>query len=318
MEVRWLEDFLALARTRHFSRAAEQQNISQPAFSRRIKMLEEEMGVVLVDRETLPLSLTPAGQLFLEASEKITRVLRETRESCQEMIQVEANRLRFATNQALYLSYFRHWKDSLDSAVDLGVNLKSTAWPGRLLVQALERGECDLILCYWSPDIDFLQVLDRPDYEFQVVGTEILVPVTALNRHGRPKFVLPGSDAAPLPYIGYSEQTFLQRALSAGFRARPGLPHLVTVSENTQAVSVKAMVAEGYGLGWLPERLLATQGAQGLVPAGDETWHFPLEIRVYRSKDNPHPMLPTFWSDVANSLAQPPVVSAQRAVGQKP
>ena len=44
MEIRWLEDFLALARTRHFSRAADEQNITQPTFSRRIKMLEEEMG----------------------------------------------------------------------------------------------------------------------------------------------------------------------------------------------------------------------------------------------------------------------------------
>lgn len=315
MEIRWLEDFLALARTRHFSRAAEQQNISQPAFSRRIKMLEEEMGVVLVDRETLPLTLTPAGQVFLEASENITRILKETRESCQEMIQIEANKLRFATNQALYLSFFRNWSESLHSDVDLGVNLKSTAWPGRLLVQALERGECDLILCYWSPAIDFLQVLDRPEYECQVVGSETLVPVTALNRQGRPKFMLPGSDAAPLPYIGYSEQTFLQLALSAGFRARPGLPHLITVNENTQAASVKAMVAEGYGLGWLPARLLATQGAQGLVPAGDESWHFPIEIRIYRSRENPHAMLPVFWSDVASSLANPEAIPVQEAAG---
>lgn len=315
MEIRWLEDFLALARTRHFSRAAEQQNISQPAFSRRIKMLEEEMGVVLVDRETLPLSLTPAGQVFLEASEKITRTLRETRETCQEMIQSEANKLRFATHQTLYLSFFRNWVESLDSDVDLGVNLKSTAWPGRLLVQALERGECDLILCYWSPDIDFLEVLDRPEYEYQVVSADTLLPVTALNRHGQPKFLLPGSDAAPLPYIGYSEQTFLQRVLSAGFRARPGLPHLLNVNENTQAVSVKAMVAEGYGIGWLPARLLASQGAQGLVPAGDETWHYPMEIRIYRSRENPHPMLPRFWEDVARSLATSQELPVRHAAG---
>ncbi|HBC34686.1 MAG TPA: LysR family transcriptional regulator, partial [Marinobacter adhaerens] len=55
MEVRWLEDFLALARTRHFSRAAELQHVSQPTFSRRIKLLEEAMGSTLVNRQTLPL-----------------------------------------------------------------------------------------------------------------------------------------------------------------------------------------------------------------------------------------------------------------------
>ena len=44
MEIRWLEDFITLARTRHFSRAAEAQNVTQPTFSRRIKLLEEEGG----------------------------------------------------------------------------------------------------------------------------------------------------------------------------------------------------------------------------------------------------------------------------------
>ena len=253
---------------------------------------------MLVDRETLPLSLTPAGKVFLEASEKITRLLKETKETCHEMIRVEANRLRFATNQTLYLSFFNNWIESLNSDVELGVNLKSTSWPGRLLVQALERGECDLILCYWSPDIDFLQTLDRPEYDYHVLATETLVPVTALNQQGNPKFLLPGSDNAPLPYIGYNDQTFLQRVLAASFRNRSKLPHLLNVNENSQAVSVKAMIAEGYGVGWLPSRLLANHGEHGLVPAGDKSWHFPIEIRVYRARANQHVMIEKFWSDV--------------------
>ncbi len=298
MEIRWLEDFLALARTRHFSRAAEEQNITQPTFSRRIKMLEEEMGVMLVDRETLPLSLTPAGKLFLESSEKITRLLKETKESCQEMIRVEANRLRFATTQTLYLSFYNRWIENINTEVELGVNLKSTAWPGRQLVQALERGECDLILCYWSSDIGFLEALDRPEYEYQVIARETLVPVTALNRQGQPKFKLPGSDNAPLPYIGYNEQTFLQQVLTSNLQRHSRPPHLLCVNENTQAISVKAMIAEGYGMGWLPARLLSSHGDQGLVPSGDASWHIPIEVRVYRALANPHPMMACFWEDL--------------------
>lgn len=305
MELRWLEDFLALARTRHFSRAAEEQNITQPTFSRRIKMLEEEMGVMLVDRETLPLSLTPAGKLFLESSEQITRLLRETRESCQEMLRVEASRLRFATTQSLYLSFYNRWIEAVGSEVELGVNLKSTAWPGRQLVQALERGECDLILCYWSPEIGFLQTLERPEYDYQILARETLVPVTALNRQGKPKFLLPGSDSAPLPYIGYNEQTFLQQILNSHLPNRPRPPHLLCVNENSQATSVKAMIAEGYGVGWLPSRLLASQGDPGLVAAGDASWHIPIEVRVYRARANPHPMMACFWRDLERGPVRP-------------
>jgi DNA-binding transcriptional LysR family regulator len=303
MEIRWLEDFLTLARTRHFSRAAEEQNITQPTFSRRIKMLEEEMGVMLINRETLPLSLTPEGQVFLEASEKITRLLKEAKETCHEMVREEANKLRFATNQTLYLSFFKQWIKTLNSGVELGVNLKSTAWPGRQLVQALEKGECDLLLCYWSPDIDFLHVLERPEYDCVVLGTERLIPVTALNRHGVAKFKLPGSDEAPLPYIGYNDQTFLQRVLAERFRGRNPVPHLLNVNENAQAVSVKAMIAEGYGVGWLPARLLNNRGEQGLVPAGGSEWEIEIQIRIYRSHVSQHPMMMAFWNEVIKQSA---------------
>lgn len=44
MEIRWLEDFLSLVETRNFSRSAEARYTTQPAFSRRIKSLEEWVG----------------------------------------------------------------------------------------------------------------------------------------------------------------------------------------------------------------------------------------------------------------------------------
>ena len=62
MELKWLEDFLSLARTGSFSRSAEERHVTQPAFSRRIKSLEIWVGVPLVDRSSYPTHLTPAGQ----------------------------------------------------------------------------------------------------------------------------------------------------------------------------------------------------------------------------------------------------------------
>lgn len=51
-----LEDFLSLCRHRSFSHAAQERNVTQPAFSRRIRALEEWLGVVLFDRTALPRS----------------------------------------------------------------------------------------------------------------------------------------------------------------------------------------------------------------------------------------------------------------------
>jgi DNA-binding transcriptional LysR family regulator len=60
MELAWLEDFLEIVATRNFSTAAAARNISQPAFSRRIRSLENWVGADLLDRSTYPVHLTSA------------------------------------------------------------------------------------------------------------------------------------------------------------------------------------------------------------------------------------------------------------------
>ena len=68
MDIKWIEDFLSLAATRNFSRSADHRNVTQPAFSRRIRALEAWIGAELVDRSTYPLTLTVAGKLFNDAA----------------------------------------------------------------------------------------------------------------------------------------------------------------------------------------------------------------------------------------------------------
>ena len=55
LETKWLEDFVALAATRSFSQAAQKRFVTQPAFSRRIRSLEDMLGLTLVNRARPPL-----------------------------------------------------------------------------------------------------------------------------------------------------------------------------------------------------------------------------------------------------------------------
>ena len=71
MNLSWLEDFLALAATGNFSRAAEDRHMTQPAFSRRVRALEEWLGVELFDRSTQPARLTAAGEWFRPQAEDL-------------------------------------------------------------------------------------------------------------------------------------------------------------------------------------------------------------------------------------------------------
>ena len=63
--------FVAVARERNFTRAAQVLNMAQPPLSRQIQLIEEELGVALIIRKSRPVRLTEAGRLFYEQSMQI-------------------------------------------------------------------------------------------------------------------------------------------------------------------------------------------------------------------------------------------------------
>lgn len=71
MNLRDLEYFIAVAHHKHFRKAAEACFVSQPTLSGQIKKLEEELGVVLIDRKSKSLILSKAGELLLTQAQKI-------------------------------------------------------------------------------------------------------------------------------------------------------------------------------------------------------------------------------------------------------
>ncbi len=83
LELRRLHYFLVVAETLHFGRAAAALYISQPALSKQIRQLEEELGVTLLKRNTRRVTLTAAGRILLEegkeALAQFDRVVADTR-----------------------------------------------------------------------------------------------------------------------------------------------------------------------------------------------------------------------------------------------
>src|SRR6185369_3466641 len=71
MELRHLRYFMAVGEEQHYNRAAQRLRVAQPALSRQIQDLEEELGFTLFDRLPRGVRLSLAGQLFLEDARRI-------------------------------------------------------------------------------------------------------------------------------------------------------------------------------------------------------------------------------------------------------
>jgi len=91
-----LEFMLALAREKHFGRAAEACGVTQPTLSAGVKQLEEQMGVLLVNRGSRFQGFTPEGQRILEWARRIVGDSRTMREEMNSLKHGLSGRLRLA------------------------------------------------------------------------------------------------------------------------------------------------------------------------------------------------------------------------------
>jgi DNA-binding transcriptional LysR family regulator len=295
LDILWLKDFEALVAQKNFSRAAEERNVSQPAFSRRIRALEDEVGVKLINRQTLPLSLTPAGEVFLSQARLMLRTYHETLERCQVIDAAGENVIRFATSQSIYMTHYKKHIAPLVQAGGLDIDLNSTSWAADQFVTALQQRYCDVILTYWHPAMDFLAPLEVSQCDYITLDRDELLPVAKVGPNG-PMHELKRGQNKPVSLLSYGSASALRSVLDHMLHQQIERPNVLVVNQNALAISVKAMIMEGFGMGWLPRELCKDELADGsLQVVGDDSFTSPLEVRLYRDRDNQKPTLGHLW-----------------------
>ena len=79
MEIRQLQYFLEVAKQKNMTKAAEVLHISQPALSKMVKNLEEELGMTLIIRSNKSSEVTDAGRIVMEYAQKMNALLEKIR-----------------------------------------------------------------------------------------------------------------------------------------------------------------------------------------------------------------------------------------------
>lgn len=103
MNLNQLRYFKAVAEELHFQRAARMLNLSQPALSHQVKMLEEELGIVLLDRSRNHVELTGAGKFFVKRITFILEELSKAKKEVQAIAGMEQTSLKIGTIDYLNL-----------------------------------------------------------------------------------------------------------------------------------------------------------------------------------------------------------------------
>ncbi|MCE9663689.1 LysR substrate-binding domain-containing protein [Halomonas sp. M5N1S17] len=251
MKIEWIEDFLALIEAGTFSQAAERRHVTQPAFSRRIRQLEDWLGVELIDRHSPRLTLLPHAKSY----ESSLRDWLAHLYALRGRIRADAKhgpRAILTTQHTLTVSYLprllRHFRQH---AADARLQVRSS--DRSECIRDFQRGDADLLLCNELEDAPLL--MERTEIERVLLGTERLVPVCAADRFGQPIFDLDNQNRLPL--LGYDPNSFLGSALSSPYLLDLQRRYDVElVCETAFTIGIRELSLAGLGIGWLPHGLI--------------------------------------------------------------
>jgi len=240
MELRLLRSFQAIAEHSHFGRAARALHLSQPALSKQIVQLEEEIGAPLLDRGRHGARLTALGELLLADATPLLRHADGVLDRARRAARGETGALRVGFGVATRLLVPRLVSRFRRAHPLVAVSLTDMSSPDQ--VDALERGELD---------VGFVRLpVDRPLGILPVVEDRLVLAVPASRAPDLAR--RPRQDLADEPFVEIAPSRssslhahVLRVCARYGFRPR-------VVQSASDLFTVLALVAAGMGLAVVP------------------------------------------------------------------
>jgi DNA-binding transcriptional LysR family regulator len=275
MEFRHLHTFAAVAELRHFARAADRCNLSQPAVSHQIRLLEEELGARLLNRDGRRVSLTVAGELFLDDARRILASVERARERVQSVSSGTLGRVRIGATETAGLYLLPALLDRYRLAHPQFA-LQFTIAPELAILERVAANDLDMGIVAGKPL--------RGELRARRIGREELVIVAGAASPLAKRRGLRPSDLCDEPWIVREDGSDTRRQIDAWFRRHRVTPSRVMPLHGPD--SVKRAVVAGLGIALLPRSVAADEFSAGrLVAVATGTLAATREVWLI---DHPH------------------------------
>ncbi|MEZ5944535.1 MAG: LysR family transcriptional regulator [Planctomycetaceae bacterium] len=262
MEIDQLRYFLRVAERGNFTRAAEELMISQPALSRSIQKLEEELGQPVFERKTRSVALTEVGELLQSRAQQVLSIIEDTKAEITD--DGKSGRIRIGaipTIAPYFLPTVLHDFAKSFPKATLVVQESTT----EVLLKSCTQGEIDVAILALPVPAKYL--------EFEELFQEELLLVLPPDHPLVEKKQIRLTDVEPFPFVLLDEAHCLSDNIVSFCRQRSFQP--VAVERTSQLAMVQELVSLSHGVSMIPE----------MARNRDES-----DRRVYRSFTGKRPM----------------------------
>lgn len=256
MELRHLHYFVVLAHRLHFTQAAEELLIAQPALSQQIQALERELGVLLFERTSRHIRLTPAGEALLSRAESLLAEATSLHAEMQSFSDLKRGRLQLGLLQSLgtyWLSGFLARIHARYPGIEIVLHEEVT----ETMIEQLEKRTLDLAWMHRIDDIFPMTPLGKHVETLPVVTEALVFAVAPQHRLVQQQPVML-TDIFAEEVVLFKPGSGLRQALLHVAQQAGIVPHVIF--ESSDISSIRALVSEGIGISVFPQSVIDAPG----------------------------------------------------------
>lgn len=290
MRILDLNTFLVLARNRHFGRAAQEMNTTQPAISTRLAALEAEFGCRLVHRGDREFRLTPEGERVLEVFQKVIDDLEGLRSELKQGYSATTT-IRIGVIDSVASTWMPHLVESLHKEAP-NLRIELTVESTTALVEHMEKGKFDLIFCLDPAIGDGFR--------------SFVACVWQMTWTGSPKLVQPDraynvDELAKMPIVTFPKDTPPYRQIAPYFQDERVLASKMTSSNSLFAII--NLLIDGFGVAAIPTVTIERELKSGLLHQMDVAKWFPPMPIIATYQSSTHQKVIQFVADKVREVA---------------